>query len=83
MARLASAKPWRRRGGQTGMYFTYILKSLVAKKTYTGHTDNFDKRLSEHNSGKSLFTKRYKPWEIIYLDTFNNLEEAIKKRKIF
>jgi putative endonuclease len=65
------------------MHFIYILQSLIAKKSYIGYTDNIIKRLSEHNDGKGIFTKRYKPWKIIHLERFKTKKEAIKKEKYF
>jgi putative endonuclease len=65
------------------IFTTYILKSDLLNKTYVGHTDNLNRRLSEHNQGKSTFTKRYKPWVIIHKENFNNLEESIKREKYF
>ncbi|MBI4100299.1 GIY-YIG nuclease family protein [Candidatus Microgenomates bacterium] len=65
------------------MYVVYILKSRVAEKTYVGHTDNLERRLIQHNNGNSIFSKRYRPWEIIYSDFFATLEEVIKREKYF
>ncbi len=63
------------------MYFVYILKSKVAKKSYVGMTDNIERRLREHNSGKSFFTKNYFPWEIIHKEMYGTREEARKREK--
>ncbi|NOX65598.1 MAG: GIY-YIG nuclease family protein, partial [Chlorobi bacterium] len=46
------------------MYYVYILKSLIAEKTYVGFTKDLDQRIRDHNSGKSTYTKKYKPWKI-------------------
>jgi putative endonuclease len=64
-------------------YITYILISEVANKTYVGYTDNLERRLTEHNNGESLFSKRYKPWKILYSENFSTKFEAIKKEKYF
>jgi len=61
------------------MFYTYILYSKSARKHYYGHTNNLDKRLNEHNSGLSKFTKKYSPWELIYFETFQNRSEAMKR----
>lgn len=65
------------------MFVTYILKSKTFLKTYVGHTDDIDRRLIEHNDGKSTFSKRYRPWVIIYKERFKNLDESIKREKYF
>ena len=65
------------------MFLTYILKSKIFSKTYVGHTNNIEKRLIEHNNEKNVFSKRYKPWVIIYKESFNSLEESVKREKYF
>jgi putative endonuclease len=65
------------------MYFVYILKSENHFKSYVGHTDNIDRRLKEHNDGKSIYTKMYKPWKLIYKEEFNNINDAIKREKYY
>ncbi len=78
------ASPRRRvEAGIRMKYITYILKSQIAPKTYVGHTDSMDRRLSEHNNGKSIFTRRYKPWSILYTEEFTHENESIKKEEYF
>ncbi|HTK03834.1 MAG TPA: GIY-YIG nuclease family protein [Alphaproteobacteria bacterium] len=62
-------------------YYLYILFSTLKIKTYVGITDNPERRLQEHNNGKSYFTNRYKPWVLIYLEVFKNKLEASKREK--
>jgi len=64
-------------------YITYILLSRIASKTYVGHTNNLKRRISEHNSGKTVFSKRYKPWTIIYTEKFLDEQSSIKREKYF
>ncbi|GEM_PF-377595 len=64
-------------------YITYILLSKVAKKTYVGHTDNLVRRLNEHNGGKSIFSKRYKPWIVLYNESHPSEMDAIKRERYF
>jgi putative endonuclease len=63
------------------MYYVYILKSIQYKKTYTGITNDLLRRIKEHNAGHHVYTKRYKPWTIIYSEKFKNRIEAHKKEK--
>ena len=63
------------------MYKVYVLKSINFKKSYVGVTDNLERRLVEHNSGKSYYTNRYKPWKIIYTEDFSSHEEALLREK--
>ncbi len=64
------------------MWFVYILKSEIYNKSYVGSTNNFDRRLSEHNSGKGIYTRRYKPWKLIKLEEYSTYAEA-RKREYF
>ena len=63
------------------MNFVYIIKSLIVLRYYIGSTENVDRRLSDHNSGKVKSTKAYKPWEIVYLERFDIKSYALKREK--
>lgn len=56
----------------------YILKSLVNNKYYIGSTKDLDKRLQEHNNGKNKYTKFYMPYELIFKQSYNSIQEARK-----
>jgi putative endonuclease len=58
------------------MYYTYILKSIKTGKLYIGHTDNPERRLAEHNNGKSKATCKRGLWELIFKKEFNSKSEA-------
>ena len=62
-------------------YIVYILRSLSAKKSYVGVTDNIKRRIKEHNSGKNFYTKRHRPWEIIHTEEYPNFKEARDREK--
>ena len=64
-------------------YYIYIILSCSYKKTYTGITNDLDRRLKQHNSGYHLFTKRYKPWKYIYTEKLKTRDEARLKEKYF
>jgi putative endonuclease len=63
------------------MSYVYILKSLNHKKLYVGSTNNLERRLSEHNNGFSFYTKRYKPWSVIYLEEYRDINDARKRER--
>ncbi len=64
-------------------YYAYILRSQVDGRLYKGHASNVEKRLKEHNSGKTKSTKGYIPWEIVYYEEFETKGEAIEREKFF
>ena len=62
-------------------YWVYILKSVDYDKTYVGFSNNLERRLYEHNAGKTIYTRRYKPWKIVYKEEFKAKTDAIKREK--
>lgn len=52
-------------------FYVYILRSIKnIDSIYIGYTRNLRKRLSEHNSGDVMSTKRYVPWKLMYYEAF-------------
>ena len=68
-------------------FYIYILYSAKLDKYYVGSTSDIDRRIAEHNRGKSTYTKPGLPWELVYTEEFPTKREAvyremeIKKRK--
>ncbi|MDP2911082.1 MAG: GIY-YIG nuclease family protein [Candidatus Omnitrophota bacterium] len=65
------------------MFFTYVLKSKKNGKLYTGHTENLEKRILEHNTkiDKTKFSCINGPWELMFFETFDTRAIAIKHEK--
>jgi len=63
------------------MYFVYILLSTIAKKTYVGITDDLKRRLKQHNLGYHFYTKRYKPWKIVFSEKYIDRNAARVREK--
>ena len=65
------------------MYYLYIIKSLsVNNWRYIGISDDVEKRLRQHNSGKTRSTKAYVPFKIIYTENFPDKSSA-RGREIY
>ena len=46
------------------MKYVYLLRSESRQdQTYVGSTTDFQKRLTQHNAGQSLYTARFGPWK--------------------
>jgi len=67
---------------QKVMFYTYLLKSKKNSKLYTGSTNDLRKRLKEHNSGRSNYTKKNKPYEVIYYEACLNENDA-RSRELY
>ena len=62
-------------------FFVYLLLSNKDKKTYLGSTDNLERRIIEHNNGKTPSTRNRRPLELIYKEDFDTLVEARDREK--
>jgi putative endonuclease len=58
------------------MYHVYILYSNKIDRFYTGYTNNLERRFAEHNRKKGKYTDMGIPWQIVYTEQFENIEDA-------
>lgn len=58
------------------MYYVYILKSIKNDRVYTGYTTDLQKRIKDHNSGKSIYTNKFRPWKIQTYIAFRSKAQA-------
>ncbi|MGB6082819.1 GIY-YIG nuclease family protein [Moheibacter sp.] len=65
------------------MFYTYVIKSGVDGRLYKGHCEFLEKRIEEHNSGKTKSTKAYVPWKLVYFESFSTRNEAVLREKYF
>ena len=56
----------------------YILKSLKNNTYYIGSTNDIDRRLKEHSSGRSKYTREILPIELVFIQEFQTLKQARK-----
>ena len=54
----------------------YLLQSCRDGTCYIGWTMDVSRRLVEHNSGLSFFTRRKRPWQLVGFERFRSAEEA-------
>ena len=62
-------------------YIYLIQSSNFSKEYYTGITDNIKDRLTDHNTGKSPHTTKYKPWKLICYTAFADENKAFAFEK--
>lgn len=63
------------------MGIVYILLSLKDHRTYTGSTDNIERRLTQHNSGQVKSTKDRLPLKLLFTESFETIKEARKREQ--
>ena len=63
------------------MYYTYILK-CSDNTLYTGYTNDLDKRINTHNSGKGAkYTRGRIPVKLVYMEEFQDKLDAQKRER--
>jgi len=63
------------------MFFVYILYSQNLQRYYVGSTESVDRRLQEHNAGKSKSTRAGVPWELVHTESFLTRSEAMQQEQ--
>ncbi len=63
-------------------FYVYILR-CKDNSYYIGHTDNIEKRLSEHHLGifVNCYTKNRRPVTLVFLDSFATRDEAFSAER--
>ena len=64
------------------MFYVYILRSEKNGKLYKGSTNDLKRRVKEHVSGHSMFTRNNGPWKLIYYEAFLNKKDA-RREELF
>ena len=61
------------------MFVVYVLKSVKDGRHYIGYTNDLERRLSDHNRGKSRSVRNRGPFEIIYKEVCS--DEILAKER--
>lgn len=61
--------------------YLYILKSEVKETFYVGISNDPERRIQYHNKGDKGYTRKYRPWRIVYTKLFDTKEDALKAEK--
>jgi len=63
-------------------YFVYMLTNKSNKVIYIGVTNNLERRMYEHkNKIIDGFTKKYNLTKLVYFETTDSIESAIRREK--
>ena len=64
------------------MHQVYILYSAGYNKIYVGYTSDIEARLRSHNElSKKGWTLKYRPWQLIHVESFVTKQEALYREK--
>jgi len=63
-------------------HYIYVIKSEKDGRLYKGLSEEPERRLLSHNSGKVNSTKGFRPWKIVYTECYSSFEEA-RSRELF
>jgi putative endonuclease len=64
------------------MYYVYVLASGRHGTLYIGVTNSLQTRIEQHRAGKgSLLVKKYGIFRLVYVESYDRIEEAISREK--
>ena len=59
------------------LYFVYSIQSKISPENYyIGLTTDIERRLAEHNTGESIHTNKFKPWQLVCYIAFTDKSKA-------
>lgn len=61
------------------LYTFYIIYSAKLDRYYSGHTDDIEERIVQHNEGISDYTSKANDWVVAYTESYSTREEARKR----
>ncbi|MFT4533234.1 MAG: putative endonuclease [Saprospiraceae bacterium] len=64
------------------MFYTYILYSVIFDKYYIGQSSDLEKRFIRHQNGYVKSTKPFRPWELVYFESFYSRKEAVNRESV-
>lgn len=63
-------------------FYVYVLANKKNGSLYVGVTRDLPKRVWKHKNGiKCLFTKKYYIHNLVYYESFESIEDAIRREK--
>lgn len=63
------------------MYYVYMIESQQSGIFYKGSTNDYVRRLTEHNEGINEYTRGKDPWILVFAQTFETKSEALVQEK--
>jgi len=63
------------------VFYIYILLSVQHNRYYVGSTKDISRRVAQHNNGRNKSTRSYRPWKLVYSESFQTLAEARQRER--
>ncbi|HBO98038.1 MAG TPA: endonuclease [Candidatus Omnitrophica bacterium] len=63
------------------MFFVYVLQSQKDQRYYVGYTKDIERRIKDHNRGKSKSVRNRGPFQLIYNEPFATRVDAVNREK--
>jgi putative endonuclease len=64
------------------MYYVYLLESKKDKSWYIGFTPRSPfTRIRVHNRGEVYYSKRRRPWKLVYFEAYTERSDALGREK--
>ena len=63
------------------MFEVYAIRSVNKNYLYIGLTNNFERRLKQHNEGQNRTTKPYAPFILVYKEILSDRVKAREREK--
>ena len=64
------------------MTYVYLLQSRQDGTLYLGWTTDLQRRLVEHHQGRSTFTRRKSPWQLVGFETYASPDAAQARERV-
>lgn len=65
------------------MFYVYVVRSLKDGRLYTGVTGDLNRRLAEHNRGKTSSLRARRPVKLAYSEQYATRAEALARERYF
>jgi putative endonuclease len=63
------------------IYYVYIIYSATADRYYIGQTNDFERRIEEHNLREGRYTSGKGPWKLVYKEECDSRSAAVRREK--
>ena len=66
-------------GDRPVSFYVYVLRSESTGRLYIGTTNDLERRLAQHQCGRSKATKGRGPWKLVHAEEHGRLSQARKR----